>query len=64
MKNVEELRTELSGVFMRLKEGDLSHSDAKELNNSAGKMINSAKVEMEYYALREEKPDIAFLSCK
>jgi len=29
--------------------------------NVAGKMINSAKVQIEYYALRKETPEVAFL---
>lgn len=32
-----------------------------ELANVAGKMINSAKVQIEYYALRKETPEVAFL---
>jgi hypothetical protein len=31
------------------------------MNNSAGKIINSLKVELEYFALRKEKPNIPFL---
>jgi hypothetical protein len=62
MLNLQELRTELSEVFVRLKEGDLKAADAKEMNNAAGKIINSAKVELEYYALRDEKPNIPFIS--
>ena len=61
MKNINELRSELSQVFARLKEGDLKPAEAAELNNTAGKIINSAKVELEYYALRKEKPEIDFL---
>lgn len=62
MLNIQQLRNELSEIFIRLKEGDLKASDAKEMNNAAGKMIGTAKVELEYYALREEKPNIPFIS--
>jgi len=34
---------------------------AAEFANIAGKMINSAKVQIEYYALCKEKPEITFL---
>jgi hypothetical protein len=49
MKNVTELREQLSQVFTELRSGTVKHSDAAELANLAGKMINSAKVQLEYY---------------
>ena len=61
MKNVEELRTQLAEVFTGLQNGTIKHKDASELANLAGKMINSAKVQVEYYALRKEAPVIPFL---
>lgn len=62
MKNVTELREQLSQVFTELRNGGLKHSDAAELANLAGKMITSAKVQLEYYALRKEVPNINFLA--
>jgi hypothetical protein len=62
MKNVDELRIQLSAVFMGLKDGTIKAKDAAELANVAGKMINSAKVQVEYYALRKESPTIPFLT--
>lgn len=61
MKNAQKLRDELSKVFEKLSNGEIKHSDAAELANIAGKMINSAKVQVEYYALRKEAPTIKFL---
>jgi hypothetical protein len=61
MKNVEELRIQLASVFMGLRDGSVKHTDAAELANLAGKMINSAKGQVEYYALRKETPYIPFL---
>lgn len=61
MKNVTELREQLSQVFNDLRNGVVKHSDAAELANLAGKMINSAKVQLEYYALTKEIPKITFL---
>lgn len=61
MKNVEELREHLANVFLGIKDGSVKHKDAAELANLAGKMINSAKVQVEYYALRKETPHITFL---
>jgi len=62
MKNVTELRDQLSQVFNELRNNTVKHTDAAELANIAGKMINSAKVQLEYYALRKESPTISFLA--
>ena len=61
MNNANELRRELSAVFKGLRDGSIKSSDAAELANLAGKMINSAKAQVEYYALRKEAPSIQFL---
>lgn len=62
MKNVNELIEELSAVFMNLKTEKLAPKVAKEMNNSAGKIISASKAQLEYYSLRKEKPTINFLS--
>jgi hypothetical protein len=61
MQNINELREELSMVFEGLKNGSIKPGEAAEMSNVAGKMINSAKVQIEYYALRKEQPTINFL---
>lgn len=61
MKNAEELRKSLSEVFRQLQAGELKPAEAAELANLGGKMINSAKVQVEYYALRKETPKIDWL---
>ena len=61
MNTASELRAELAQVFAKLKAGEIKPGEAAELANLAGKMIGSAKVQVEYYALRKESPDIAFL---
>ena len=61
MKTASELRAELAQVFAQLKAGEIKHAEAAELANLAGKMIASAKVQVEYYALRNEPPEIGFL---
>ena len=61
MKNAEELRAELAQTFAQLKAGEIKPSEAAELANLAGKMIGSAKVQVEYYALRKESPRIEWL---
>lgn len=61
MKNAEELRGELARTFALLRAGEIKPSEAAELANIAGKMIGSAKVQVEYYALRKEVPRIEWL---
>ena len=61
MKNVDELRGQLAEVFTQLRAGTIKPGEAAELANLAGKMIGSAKVQVEYYALRKEAPTIEFL---
>jgi hypothetical protein len=61
MNNVNELRTELADVFQKLRAGSIKPGEAAELANLAGKMISSAKVQVEYFALRKEQPNIQFL---
>ena len=61
MKNAEELRDELAQTFAQLKSGEIKPSEAAELANLAGKMIGSAKVQVDYYALRKEQPRIEWL---
>ena len=61
MKNCDELRTELALTFEKLKAGEIKPGEAAELANLAGKMIGSAKVQVEYYALRKEQPRIEWL---
>ena len=61
MKNAKQLRDDLSDVFDKLRAGEIDRNSAAELANIAGKMISSAKVQVEYFALRKEAPKIDFL---
>lgn len=49
-------------VFEDLRAGDLKAGEAKELSNAAGKIIASVKVQCEYAKLRQEKPQIDFMT--
>lgn len=62
MKNCNELRDQLAQVFQELRAGDITVDQASELANVAGKMINSAKVQVAYYELLRTQPQIDFLS--
>lgn len=61
MNNIVELRKELSKLFMDVRSGAVDIKRASEMNNSAGKIIHSLKVELEHCSLVNEKPSIAFL---
>ena len=62
MKTITDLRNELLEVFEDLKDGNVEPKVAAEMNNAAGKAINTVKVQLEYAVLRKEIPKIAFLS--
>ena len=62
MKNITELRDELAAVFAGLKNGTLEPKQAVEMNNAAGKIINTVKVQLEYADMRGEEPNIPFMN--
>lgn len=61
MTTITDIRNELIDVFRGLRDGSIEPKQAVETNNTAGKIISSAKVELGYYALRGEVPMIPFL---
>lgn len=61
MKNIKELRTELASLFGDVRHKKVEPKFAKELNNTAGKIMQSAMLELKYAEQRKEKPEIAFL---
>ncbi len=58
---ITDIRNDLINVFNGLKDGTMDAKDAFEINNTAGKIISSAKVQLAYAALRNERPEIPFL---
>ena len=62
--NVVELRDELTKVFCELRQGQIELPTAAEVNNTAGKILNTIKVELAKAALCGEKPKIKFLGDK
>lgn len=62
MKNIDEVRKELAEVFSNLKSGVIEPPQAKEMNNCAGKIISSCKVQLEYQHLKGQKVSIPFLA--
>jgi len=61
METAGTLRKEMKTIQEDLRSGKISVNEAKEHANIAGKMINSAKIQVEYYALLGETPKIDFL---
>lgn len=64
MKTMKELRDGLAEIFDDLGTGNIDLKVAAEKNNSAGKIINTVRTQLEYHKLRKDKPEIAFLKCK
>jgi len=64
MKDIKELREELASVFFGLKDGTIDDKVAAEMNNSAGKMIKSCAVQLEYIHLSGRPAKIEFLDCE
>lgn len=62
MTTITDIRNELIAVFNGLRAGTIDAKDAAEVNNTAGKIIGTAKVQLAYHALRGESPIIPFLA--
>jgi len=61
MKNIKELRDSLLENYTQAKEGKMDLKTCKELANTAGKIINTVRVELDYLAFCGVKKDISFL---
>ena len=61
-KNIEELRNGLLDAYEWVKADPRRANQVKEMTNSAGKVIGTLKIELEYAMLRKETPNIAFLN--
>lgn len=62
MTTITDIRNDLVNVFNKLRDGTMDAKEAVEINNTAGKIISSVKVQLAYAALRGEQPDIPFLA--
>ena len=59
--NIKDLRDSLIDSFEQLKTGKLKTKEAKEQTNMAGKIIMSAKVELDYNKYMKVEKPIDFL---
>ena len=62
MNHISQLTVQLSDLYEGLKNGSIDVKSAAEMNNTAGKIINTQRVQLEYAALRNEEPDIEFMT--
>lgn len=61
MQNIKELRKNLVENYTKTKSGDMPIATCKELANTAGKILSSCKVELQYNSLMGIKKKIDFL---
>lgn len=61
MQNIKDLRESLVDNYEKLKSKEMDLKTGKELANTAGKVLNSLKIELEYQTLTGNKKRIDFL---
>ncbi len=61
MKNVVELRDDLLKVYTQMRSGKLGIDEAKQAANVAGKIMSTAKAQMEYKKMIQSKERIPFM---
>jgi hypothetical protein len=59
--NNEELRIELLSMFNSLVDGEADLREVRVKVAAAGKILQSASLQMKYQELRGEKPEVDFL---
>lgn len=59
-----DLRNDLLDVYNQLREGEIGQSKAKEMANVAGKIIASAKSQLEYNKWAKTGNKIDFYECQ
>jgi len=59
--NIKELRDDLLGAYSLLRADPRRAVQVGELANTAGKILNSVKLEIEYALMRKETPTLPFL---
>jgi hypothetical protein len=60
--DIKGLRDDLVNIYKELREGKIGLSEAKELSNVSGKIVSTAKTQMEYNKMTgNNNGKIAFL---
>jgi len=61
IKNITDLRKLLCKSIIETRNGDIENNTMSEISNASGKIMQTAKLEMEYSRLRKESPVVAFM---
>jgi len=61
MQNIKQLRDSLMDNYEQTKNGKMEKATCKELANTAGKIINTLRAELDFMALTGSRKDISFL---
>ena len=64
MKHANDVRNAALDILRQLKADKITVAQAKEMNNAIGKAIAISKLELQAFELRDEKPNIPFLSSR
>lgn len=59
-KNLTDLTDDLADLFVKLRKNEYPLNQAKEINNTAGKMIKSVATQIAFQSLVKTKNDIPF----
>ena len=62
MQNIKELRDSLMDNYEQTKSGQMEKGTCKELANTAGKIINTLRAELDFMALTGTRKNISFLN--
>lgn len=61
MQNIKELRNMLIEAFEQTRAGTMDKGTSKQLANTAGKIIHTLRIELDYVVLSGKQKNIAFL---
>ena len=61
MQNLKELRKDLAENYTQMKAKEMDLKMGKELANTAGKILTSIKIELEYNSMMGIKEEIEFM---
>jgi hypothetical protein len=61
IENIEDLRNSMLDVYEKIRSAEIGVREAKEYANVAGKIIASAKLQLEYNAYMKTQAKIKFL---
>jgi hypothetical protein len=64
IENISDLTADLTANYNKLVKGQLTEKRDKEISNMAGKIINSAKCQLEYNSYMKYQRPIPFLDVK